>query len=119
MDRALQSVIAEGASIRKAALEYNVPRSSLADRVSGRTIPGTTSGPPRYLNTSEEDELVQFLTRCAAIGYGKSRKEVIALSSLHANTGMFSSILFLKITLHMTIIYIMLIPDIGYQVHMN
>ena len=79
MDRALQSVIAEGASIRKAALEYNVPRSSLADRVSGRTMPGTTSGPPRYLNTSEEDELVQFLARCAAIGYGKSRKEVIAL----------------------------------------
>ena len=54
MDRALQSVIAEGASIRKAALEYNIPRSSLADRVSGCTIPGTKSGPPRYLNTSEE-----------------------------------------------------------------
>lgn len=31
MDRELQSVIAEDASIRKAALEYNVPRSSLAD----------------------------------------------------------------------------------------
>ena len=61
MDLALLSVIAEGVSIRKAALEYNIPRSSLAHRVSGHTIPGTKSGPPRYLSASEEDELVQFL----------------------------------------------------------
>jgi len=79
MDRALQSVVAEGMSIRRAAAEHNVPKSSLADRVSGRTLPGTKSGPPPYLNASEEQELVQFLTRSAAIGYGKSRKEVIAL----------------------------------------
>ena len=32
-----------------------------------------------YLNPSEESEVVQFLTRYAAIGYGKSRNEVIAL----------------------------------------
>ena len=79
MSRALQSVVAEGVSVRRAALEYNVPKSSLADRVSGRIIPGAKSGPPTYLNHSEEGELVQFLTRCAAIGYGKSRKEVIAI----------------------------------------
>ena len=71
MDHALQSVVAEGSSVRKAALEHNVPKSSLADRVSGRTIPGTMSGPQRYLNAIEENELVQFLARCAAIGYGK------------------------------------------------
>ena len=66
MDRALQSVIAEGASIRKAVLECNIPRSSLANRVSGRTIPGTKSGPPRYLNTSEEQCCNEYL-HCSSI----------------------------------------------------
>ena len=50
-----------------------------SSRVSGRMLPGTKSGPPLYLNASEEQEVVQFLTRSAAIGYGKSHKEVIAL----------------------------------------
>ena len=79
MSRAFIAVVSEGMSVRKAASEYNVPKSSLADRVSGRVMPGTKSGPPMYLTVSEETELVQFLTRCAGIGYGKSRKEVIAL----------------------------------------
>ena len=79
MSRAFSAVVSEGMSVRKAASEYNVPKSSLADRVSGRVMPGTKSGPPMYLTVSEETELVQFLTRCAGIGYGKSRKEVIAL----------------------------------------
>ena len=56
-----------------------MPRATLGDRVSGRVIPGANSGPQRYLTTSGEIELVQFLTRAAAIGYGKTRKEVIAL----------------------------------------
>ena len=42
-------------------------------------IPGAHSGPARYLTTAEECEIVQFLTRVAAIGYRKSRKEVMAL----------------------------------------
>ncbi len=78
MDRALNAVVSEGDSVRRAALQYNVPKSSLGDRVSGRVAPGATSGPPKYLTTGEENE-VQFLIRSAAIGYGKSRKEVIAL----------------------------------------
>ena len=79
MEQALQAVVAGGASIRRAALDYHVPKSSLGDRVSGRTVPGTKSGPPPYLNAMEEGELVQFLSRCASIGYGKSRKEVLPL----------------------------------------
>ena len=79
MERALSAVISGGMSIRRAALEFSVPKSSLGDRVSGRVVPGSTSGPPRYLTVSEENELVKFLTRCGSIGYGKSRKEVMAL----------------------------------------
>ena len=85
MERALKAIISEGLSVRCAALQFSVPQSSLGDRVSGRVVPGTSSGPARYLTTAEErtakeSEVVQFLTRSAAIGYPKSRKEVMALA---------------------------------------
>lgn len=76
MGRALKAVISEGFSVRRAAETFNVPRSSLGDRVSGRVA---NSGPARYLTTAEENEIVQFLTRAAAICCGKSRKEVMGL----------------------------------------
>ena len=58
-----------------AAIQYGVPKSTLGDRVSGRVLPGKNSGPPTYLNSLEEKELVQFLLRCCEIGYAKSRKQ--------------------------------------------
>ena len=79
MEHALRAVVAGSLSVRLAALHYNVPRSTLGDRVSGRVIPGSTSGPPTYLTASEERELVQFLVRSASIGYAKSRKDVMAI----------------------------------------
>ena len=71
--------VKKGSSIRHAAEEYDVPRSTLADRISGRVVPGTNSGPSKYLSTEEEDELVQFLLDCASIGYPHGRLEVIAM----------------------------------------
>ncbi len=50
MDRALNAVVSEGLSVRRAALQYNVPKSTLGDRVSRRVRPGATSGPPMYFN---------------------------------------------------------------------
>ena len=79
MERATKAVIGEGFSVRHASEEFHVPKSTLGDRVSGRVMPGSNSGPQRYLTTAEEVELVQFLTRVAAIGYGKTRKEVLAI----------------------------------------
>ncbi len=79
MDRAVSAVINDGYTVRQAALYYGVPKSSLGDRVSGRVRPGSVSGPPKYLSSEEETELVTFLSRCASIGYAKSRKEVLAL----------------------------------------
>ena len=79
MERALQAVISGEFSVRQASEVFNVPKSTLGDRVSGRVIPGSNSGPERYLTTMEEGELVLFLARVAAIGYGKTRKEVMAI----------------------------------------
>ena len=76
---ALKAVIEDGISVRDAADRYGVPRSTLGDRVSGRVLPGATSGPPTYLTREEEEELVTFLCRTAVIGHGRTRQEVIAI----------------------------------------
>jgi len=47
--------------------------------LSGRVQFGTKSGPPRYLTDPEEEELVNFLSGCAALGYARSKRDVIAL----------------------------------------
>ena len=78
MQQALDAV-QRGWSIRRASEEYDVPRSTLGDRACGRVLPGAVSGPPKYLTTNEEEELVRFLLGCASIGYARSRKDVIAI----------------------------------------
>lgn len=79
MHGAIDAVLNEGMSIRRAAEQYGVPKSSLGDRLSGHVLGGASCGPAPYLSVVEEEELVVFLTRCTTIGYGKSRKEVLAL----------------------------------------
>ena len=79
MEKAISAVTKEGLSIRRAVLQFNVPKSSLGDRVSGRVAHGTMSGPPKYLTDAQEIKIVHFLTRTAAIGYPKSHKDVMAL----------------------------------------
>lgn len=78
MDKAIKAVT-DGMSIRQAAEEFNVPKSTLGDRISGRTLHGAKSGRSKYLTDEEEDILVKFLLKCAAIGYPRSRNEVIAM----------------------------------------
>jgi len=79
MEKAVNAVLNNGMSVRRAALEYDVPKSTLGDRISGRVIPGSSSGPRKILNTEEEEELVAFVRRSAAIGYPKSRKDLMTL----------------------------------------
>ena len=60
MTRAIKAVNEEGMSVRRAASEFNVPRSTLNDRINGKVVHGTLSGWSRYLNYIEEEELVRF-----------------------------------------------------------
>ena len=66
-------------SIRRAAEAFDIPRSTLYDKISGKSGFGCTSGPPHYLSDSEEGELVNFLVGSSKVGYPRSRKEVIGL----------------------------------------
>ena len=78
MTRAIKAVN-EGMSVRRAALEYNVPKTTLNDRIQGKVVHGSSSGKAKYLSDEEEEELVRFLMRSASIGYSRSRTEVIAI----------------------------------------
>ena len=63
-------------SVRQAAAQFGVPKSTLHDCISGRVLPGAIPGAPRYLDDEEEEELVRWLEGCAEIGYAKSVREV-------------------------------------------
>ena len=66
-------------SVRKAAEEHGVPRSTLHDRVTGKVAPNARSGAKRYLSDEEEAALVDFLIGCASVDCAKSCKDVMAL----------------------------------------
>ena len=76
---AYEDVIHKGVSVRRAAMQYRVPGTTLMDRVSGRIPFGKRSGSVKYLSDEEEAELVCFVIGCAGVGYSYSRRDVIAL----------------------------------------
>ena len=71
--------VKQGMSLRQAEEEYGIPKSTIQDRVSGKILFGSRSGPTPYLNDAEEEELAMFLEGSASIGYPYTRKKVIAL----------------------------------------
>ena len=79
MEKAVKAVHTGDLTLRKASLMYNVPRSTLHDRVSGRIAMDSRPGRQPFLTMEEEEELVSFLLKCATIGYAHTRKEVLIL----------------------------------------
>jgi len=65
MDKAINAI--QGMSIC-ASEHYAIPKSTLGDVISGRVLPGSTSGPRHYLNDEEEEELVTFFTMLCLCG---------------------------------------------------
>ncbi len=68
--------VERGHSINKSADLHGIPRSTLKDRISGRTIHGINPGPVPYLTAEEERLLSDHLLKVAAMGYGKTRRDV-------------------------------------------
>ena len=79
MKNALEAVSNKEMTLTQASTEFNIPKSTLHDDISGRVHPGAVSGAPCYLDDEEEDELVRWLEGCAQIGYAKSIREVRAI----------------------------------------
>ena len=76
MKNAIAAVRAGGVGVNQAARNFDIPPTTLKDRLSGRVEHGKNFGPVPYLTAAEEDELVEFLTKCAAMGLGKTKREV-------------------------------------------
>ena len=72
--------VKSGQSVFRAALTYGVPKSTLHDRISGRSIHGKKPGPDPYLTSTEEKSLSEFLKEVASVGYGKSRSDIIKIT---------------------------------------
>ena len=58
-------------TISKIAKKFQVPKTTLHNRISGRVIHGTKPGPRPYLQADEEAVLVDHLISAAKVGYGK------------------------------------------------
>ena len=61
MEKTLQAVKDRQWKIKEAVREFNVPRTTLQDRISGRVVNGVKPGPKPYLNKAEESELANLL----------------------------------------------------------
>ncbi len=76
---AVCAVQRDGVSIRRAVIAYGLPKSTLYDHVSGKVSRLAKPGPKPYLSEEEEEELVNFLVKCAQIGYPHTRMQVLAI----------------------------------------
>lgn len=65
-----------GQSVKQAAELHGVPRTTLQDCVKGKVKHGVNLRPQPYLQPAEEKELSCYLTEVAAVGYGRTKKQV-------------------------------------------
>ena len=79
MRQAIEAVRSGEMGANRAARAFDVPASTLKDRVSGRVKHGTNPGPVPYLSSDEENELATFLIECSKIGYGKTKREILVI----------------------------------------
>ena len=68
--------VKKGSSIKRAAEENAVPRTTLQDRVLGNFERGKKPGPEPYLNVEEQEDLAKFVEVVADIRFGKTRKQI-------------------------------------------
>ncbi len=61
-------------SLRKAASAYNLPPSTLSDKINGKTPEISKSGPPPILTSAEESVLGDYITLMSSIGYPLTKK---------------------------------------------
>lgn len=68
MKKALEAT-QNGMSIRKASACYNVPRSTLSDKIAGKTQVVRKIGPNSVLTSEEENHLVSWIFNAAKAGF--------------------------------------------------
>ena len=82
LHKAYEAVKTDRMTLRQASEVFGVPKSTLHDRLTGKVLFGSHSGPSRLMSEREEEELVSFLIHCASVGYPRSRKETNLILTL-------------------------------------
>ena len=71
--------------MRRAAIQYGVPLTTLRDRVDGRVSENCTRTGPQTLFTHEEEkQFVDHIEEMALLGYGYTRTEILNLATDYA-----------------------------------
>ena len=70
----------DGMSIRRAAEEYSIPKSTVYDHASGRVALHARRGRNKHLDSFEEESLASFLINCANFGCARTTKEAIGIA---------------------------------------
>ena len=65
-------------SMRAAASQYNIPKSTLHDHVVGNCTTNK-AGPSPVLTEEEEEALVDWIVHMAKIGYGRTSEQVFEM----------------------------------------
>lgn len=81
MERALIEVKSGRCTVRQAAKEFGVPKSSLGDRVSGRVAPGSRSGPAQLITSADEELLVEFSLYMSSHGFPLTKQQLVSFAS--------------------------------------
>lgn len=77
MTNAYNAVKYQGMSLRGAATAFNVPESTLRDRVHGRvSLECNRPGPPTFFTFDEEKKMVDHILFMSKIGYPYTRNQV-------------------------------------------
>ena len=84
MEAAVRAV-QEGETVSRAARDHGVPKTTLFNRISGKVTHGTKPGPRPYLNYKGKLALGMYLKHCARVGYGMTRRDVLALVQIAAS----------------------------------
>ncbi|XP_064641188.1 uncharacterized protein LOC135496014 [Lineus longissimus] len=77
MDLALKKVREEGMAIREASRVYELPRTTLQDKVHNRTPDVGKPGPKPVLTQAEEEELTKYVKYMSQIGHGRVKEELL------------------------------------------
>ena len=75
-EKAIGAVQSNILSLRDAESTYGIPKSTIHNYTSGKTMVGATRGPSTVLTTEEEQKLAEWAIKMAEIGYGQTRRQV-------------------------------------------
>ena len=73
--------VRNGVTIRKAAADFNVPKSTLGDRITGRIEHGDKSGPDPIISAEDERKLAAYLIDVSKQGYRKSKEIILYMAT--------------------------------------